>query len=232
MKKILLFMLVLAVIGGVFYFLNKKEAIAPVTILPTSTDVITDKNANTQGELCFAKFGMPDQNGSYDKYTLRLVLNGDKATGELNLLPAETDSKTGEFEGTVSAMDKMSMSRTADLWWYALAEGMSTQEELKIIFGEGTASIDSFNLNLTDVACSDLVERGNVEDYLHENISTLSPVSAVLGGTWYVISSTVDTVKNSGTVWYEDGHTEERKNFSYTTDAGGKVKSLTIIDSQ
>src|SRR3989338_8473338 len=76
-----------------------------------------------------------------------------------------------------------------------------------------------------------LAERANVENYLRENISKLSPVEAVLGGTWYVVSATVDLEKNSGTVVYEDGHIQETKNFSYTTDEKGEVVSLTIIDS-
>lgn len=69
----------------------------------------------------------------------------------------------------------------------------------------------------------------NVENYLRENISKLSPVKAVLGGTWYVVSSTIDVEKNSGTVVYEDGHIQKTKNFSYTTNEKGEVMSLTII---
>jgi len=70
----------------------------------------------------------------------------------------------------------------------------------------------------------------NVENYLRANISELSPVKAVLGGTWYVISDTVDLEKNSGTVVYEDGHIQEEKNFIYTSNDNGEVLSLTIID--
>ena len=68
----------------------------------------------------------------------------------------------------------------------------------------------------------------NVENYLRENISKLSPVKAVLGGTWYVVSDTIDLKKNSGTVVYEDGHIQEIKNFSYTTNQKGEVINLTI----
>jgi hypothetical protein len=76
----------------------------------------------------------------------------------------------------------------------------------------------------------DLTERVNVENYLRENISKLSPVKAVLGGTWYVVSVVIDLEKNSGTVIYEDGHIQETKNFSYTTNQKGEVVSLTIIN--
>lgn len=71
----------------------------------------------------------------------------------------------------------------------------------------------------------------NVENYLRENISKLSPVKAVLGGTWYVISITTDLEKNSGTVTYEDGHIQEIKNFLYTTNDKGEILSLTIVDN-
>lgn len=245
MKKTLIIVLIIGVVFGVFYFITKKEAVAPVT----DTDVVNiDTEPTEPKELCFAKFGTPDSNGFYDKYTLRLILDGEKATGELNFLPAEKDSKTGEIEGTVSAVDKVMMTRTANLWWFTFAEGMSAKEELKIIFGEGVASVglgemkdrgdgvyvykDSknipYNLELNDVACMDLQERANVEVFLRENISELSPVKAVLGGTWYVISSVIDLKNNSGIVIYEDGHIQEQKSFSYTVNDKGEIVTLTI----
>ena len=135
MKKILPIVVVIIVILGVFYFLSKKEVIAPVIVPPVTTnDVVVPPVTTNNTELCFAKFSTPDKNGFYDKYTLRLILNGEKATGELNLLPVEKDSKTGDFEGTVSAVDKVMMARTVDLWWFASAEGMNVKEQLKIIF--------------------------------------------------------------------------------------------------
>lgn len=244
MKKILLFVVIIAIILGVFYFINKKEAI-PIVLPVVVSPVVNEKE---QTEFCFAKFGTPDSDGNYDKYTLRLMLDGDKARGELNFLPKEKDTKTGEFEGIVSAVDKTMMGRTADLFWFTSAEGMNVKEQLKIIFGEGNASIGfgemvdrgdgvyvykdvkniSYNLNLTDVACTDLVERASVENYLRDNIKTLSPVKPVLGGTWYVVSLTIDLIKNSGTVVYEDGHIQEKRNFLYTTNEKHEVVSLTI----
>ena len=244
MKKTLFVIVILAIILGTFYFLNKKEAIAPAVVPDDTSGALTDIKS---GEFCFAKFGVPDKNGSYDRYTLRLILNDGKATGELNLLPAETDSKTGEFEGVVGAVNE-AMERTADLWWFTFAEGMSAKEELKIILSENTASIGfgemvdrgdgvyiykdskniSYTLELASMPCVDLNERANVESYLHENIVELSPAKAVLGGTWYVVSDTIDLAKNSGTVTYEDGHIQEKRNFSYTTNDKGEVLDLKI----
>jgi hypothetical protein len=63
---------------------------------------------------------------------------------------------------------------------------------------------------------------------LKENISKLSPVKAPVGGTWFVTYITLDINKNSGVVTYEDGHREEKRNFTYVTEDKGEVKSLTI----
>jgi hypothetical protein len=227
-KLLVLIILILVIIGG-FYFFNQQKAvtpavIAPVTITPT-TPVVTN---NTSSELCFAKFGTPDSNGNYDIDTLRMDLNGTGVKGELNLLPAETDSSTGEIEGTVGAVDNATMARTADLKWYN--QGSDVGESLKIIFSESTANIVSYNLNLSSIPCLDFIKRTNVINYLQDNISTLSPVKATAGDTWGVDSETVDLVNNSGTVIYDDGQTQETKNFTYTTDAKGAVTSMKLVD--
>ncbi len=74
-------------------------------------------------------------------------------------------------------------------------------------------------------------ESALVEKYLRDNIKALAPEMPVLGGSWYVVSVTTDLTKNSGIVVYEDGHIEETKNFSYTTNENGEVASLTILGS-
>ena len=73
----------------------------------------------------------------------------------------------------------MSMTRTANVMWNSSAEGMNVTEELRIVFGEGNATVgfgemvdrgdgvyvykDPENLfyidSMTDVACSDLDEK-------------------------------------------------------------------------
>ena len=75
-----------------------------------------------------------------------------------------------------------------------------------------------------------VAERINVDNYLRANISRLSPILPVLGGNWYVVSNTVDLIKNSGTVVYEDGHIQETKSFSYSANERGEVVSLTITN--
>ena len=250
MKKATILVVALAVVLGAFYFFNNKKAVAPAIITPvTTTPTKPVVTTNTTTELCFAKFGTPNSYGDLDIYTLRMDLTGGNVKGELNLLPAEKDMKTGEIEGTVSDVDKVAMSRTADLWWFTSGEGMEVKEQLKVVFGEGTASIGmgemvdrgdgvyvykdtkniDYSLQLTDVACLDLIKRVNVVGYLKDNISALSPVKPVLGGTWYIVSETVDLANNTGTVTYEDGHIQEVKNFTYTTDAKGEVTSMKII---
>ena|SRR3989344_4974216 len=71
-------------------------------------------------------------------------------------------------------------------------------------------------------------EQENVENYLREHIATLSPIAPVLGGNWYVVNATIDLENNSGTVIYEDGHIQEKRDFTYVQSASGAVESLTI----
>lgn len=113
-----------------------------------------------------------------DKATLKMVFTGEggsQVSGYFNYLPAEKDRKVGEFSGTAGVLDQSSMSRTADLIWNSQAEGMTVQEELKVIFGDGIATVGfgemkdrgdgvyiyanpdaiSYSLNLQQTDCSD-----------------------------------------------------------------------------
>lgn len=248
MKKTLFFVVIVLVIIGVFYFVYKKEAIAPVAPMSlTKNDETATVPKPGQTEYCFASFGTPDKNGNYDIDTMRMILDGSAAKGELNILPGGKDSMTGEFEGTVSAPDSITKKRMADLWWFSLEVGNPAKEQLKIIFDNNAASVGfgemvdqdgvyvykdpkniSYNLNIQKIACSDLTERANVVNYLQDNIEALSPVKPTLGGSWYILSMTVNLEKNSGTVVYEDGHSQESKTFTYTVDKNGGVTGMII----
>ncbi|MDE2399937.1 MAG: hypothetical protein KGL67_02945 [Patescibacteria group bacterium] len=241
MKKILTIIIALGVIVGIFYFVNKKSAVAPVATPTTPTEV---QNA----ELCYAYFSSTNERGFSDLYTLHMLMSGEKVTGELKFLPGEKDSKVGKFEGTVGGVNKTTMLQTADIWWDTFGEGITAKEQLKFTFDKNTASLGAgelidrgdgvyvykdpenlfYNIHLTALPCSSLVLRDNVENYLRANISKLSPVKAVLGGTWHVIGVTVDLGKSAGVVVYEDGHIQEKKNFSYTTNEKQEIISLTI----
>jgi hypothetical protein len=181
MKKILLGIVVLVgIVCGIFYFLNKKEIIAPVVVSPVATNV-------NKIELCFYGENKTSR-GLYDMAWLKMNIAGDKVDGEFRNLPAEKDSKVGTFEGTVGAVDKTMMARTADVWWDSMAEGMQVKEQLRIIFGEGNAAagfgemVDrgdgvyvykdptklTYGMSMTDVACSDLNLIGrNCYEYNH-----------------------------------------------------------------
>ena len=138
--------------------------------LSDQTPVVVDENENKNIiELCFAsiKVSGDPKNGLEDDYNLRMSLSKDTVTGELNYLPAEKDKKTGTYEGTVSAVDRMAMARTILATWHTKGEGIEADEDLKIVFGEGNAYVDG--LTLTDVDCRMLDERVAVKDYLKKN---------------------------------------------------------------
>lgn len=190
--------------------------------------VSEDENKNVI-ELCFAyiKGAGDPKNAMEDDYNLRMILDKDTVMGQINYLPAEKDKKTGAYEGTVSVVDKMSMSRTIDAIWHTFGEGVEAFEKIKITFGEGTAYIDGLTLN--DVDCKMLDERVAVKEYLKKNITTLAPKPATLGGTWFYLRSTLDVAKKTGYLVYEDGHMEEKRQFSYELNPDGTVLSLKVI---
>ncbi|MFZ3015939.1 MAG: hypothetical protein WA101_03040, partial [Minisyncoccia bacterium] len=139
MKKLKYILLVLVLLAGVFLMVKVEEK--KLAEIPS-----VENKANNKIELCFAQFGEPNASGFYDKYTLRLLLDGEKATGELKYLPAEKDSKVGKFEGIAYPVNKMMMARPAILWWDTFGEGIRAKEELRLIFGEGTANIGAGEL--------------------------------------------------------------------------------------
>lgn len=205
--------------------------------------------AQTPIQLCFYK-ETPAPRGLKDMTLLTMNLDGTKVTGELQLLPAEKDKKVGTFEGTVTAVDKMSMTRSIDAWWDSMAEGMQVKEQLKIVFGEGTADIGygemvdrgdgvyvyktgakiTYSGSLSDTACEQVNDRIIVDRYIRANIKTLAVSKPVLGGSWYITSITLDPVKKTGTMMYEDGHVQGKASFSYTRS--GDSVTITNIKKQ
>jgi hypothetical protein len=59
----------------------------------------------------------------------------------------------------------------------------------------------------------------SIESYIQQNISSLSPKPAVMGGTWY--TTNVEADGGSGAVWYEDGHIALVADFEYIIDKYG-----------
>ncbi|MFA6177922.1 MAG: hypothetical protein WC694_03480, partial [Candidatus Paceibacterota bacterium] len=116
---------------------------------------VTNKKDVAQEEFCFAKFSTSNSNGNSDKYTLRLILNREQVIGELNLLPAEEDPRTGEVKGVVGVFDQNTMTRTVDLDWFTFT-GVTDTEKVKIILGKNTASVnqEKGTLSLPEVPCS------------------------------------------------------------------------------
>ncbi len=116
-------------------------------------------------------------NEAGDNVTLRVVIKDDgvNISGNLNMIPAQKDKKTGTFVGTVTPIDPDSITRTASLIWEASREGVTSMEELSIVFGQSIATIGfgemkdrgdgvyvyanpdaiSYSLNLQQTECSD-----------------------------------------------------------------------------
>lgn len=215
MKKIILLILVVLILGGLVYFLNPQKEKIPTTIIEKS-ELVT---------LCY----------SSDEAWLKINTLGEKITGEFHNLPLEKDSKIGTFKGEVGPLDPFIMGRKANVWWEAHGEGTIITEELLLEFGEGSATLafgemidrgdgfyiykDKENLyyidQLSQIDCASLEETLVVKKYIKENIKTIATDEEVLGGSWYVNSVNVNTWNNNGEVIYEDGHIKSNANFNY-----------------
>ena len=227
-KKILLLILVCAGVILLITKINTGKVEEPIVQNPPVEPQVIS--------LCFLN-ETPSANPELkDVAWLKMNLVGDKVTGEFRNLPAEKDSKVGTFMGTVTPVIPEMMGRIADVWWDSMAEGMLVTEELRIMFGEGTAQAgfaemvdrgdgvyvykDKENIGywqeMNDVSCEDLDDRVLVEKYIRENAKTLVPEQPTLGGTWYATKVTVDYLKKTGKFSYEDGHVDGSATFSYS----------------
>lgn len=68
----------------------------------------------------------------------------------------------------------------------------------------------------------------DIETYVTQNISTISPVTEQLGGTFYITS--IKSNDGQGVVEYEDGHNAYTADFAYTIEESGKpvLTSFTV----
>jgi hypothetical protein len=244
MKKIILSIaIVIIAIGAITVVLMKgdKNINQNIAVMPIYTT--TPKTI----PLCFY-YEKSTSRGFYDRAWLKLNITGDNVSGEFKNLPAEKDSKVGTFTGTVGSVDKMAMARTADVWWDSMAEGMQVREQLKVIFGEGTAQAafgemtdrgdgvyvykdpSKFTLGfpMSDVACSDLDDRIIVENYIRANIKNLVPEKPVLGGSWYAMNIHINPSEKTGVMGYEDGHITGKASFKYLRD--GELVEINSVE--
>jgi hypothetical protein len=130
-----------------------------------------------------------------------------------------------------------------DAIWDSLAEGMQTKEQLIVKISADKADVgfsemvdqgdgvyvykDPANIpywkSIPAVSCDALDDHLIVEQYIRDNISTLSPDKASLGGTWYIIRTHLDTAIHTGTMTYEDGHNRGTAKFSYTRNGNDVI---------
>lgn len=156
MKKYIYIILIVLLALGLYLW---KINTAPVVSRMPAPVVVESVNKR---DLCFYQ-DKKGTNNLFDRQILILHILGDKVTGEYKNLPGEKDKKVGTFEGTVGAVDRVAMARTADVWWNSMAEGMQVKEQLKIVFGEGNAQ----------AGYGEMVDRGD-GTYVYKNASKLT----------------------------------------------------------
>ncbi|MEA3398983.1 MAG: hypothetical protein U9R00_00515 [Patescibacteria group bacterium] len=233
MKKITFIVIILAAILAVIFIFTRKE----------ENDLVS---------LCYYST-KPTESGLNDKAWVKLDINNDekeKITGEFYHIPAESNSKVGQFEGKVNKLTSETTSRKATVWWNAFAEGTYTMEELIIDFGEGSAvslfgeKADrgdgvfvyknknnlSASQSMGKIDCNDLEEIQTVEKYMIENIGKVVKDEPVLGGSWYLVDILIAPAQNTGTMIFEDGHIRKEGNFKYTYEEG-IVKNISTTNT-
>jgi len=237
---IIIFLIIIITILG--FTFRKKTVVVP------DENIITNKD-NQQEELCYYRSYKTDRN-FYDIFWLKVNVLGDKITGEYYNLPAEKDSKVGTFEGNITSQDQITKNKQSFVMWDSFAEGMNVTEELFVDFGENNAKIgfgesfdrgdgvyvfkDKTNLFLqtpmNKIDCNSLDEKLFVEKHIRENISAIATNNAVLGGTWYVLSSMVNPLSHTGEILYEDGHILSEATFIYEYEKNPQNVTVTKFE--
>lgn len=142
--------------------LINRKAVAPVAEIPSAeVPAATEPVA-----LCY-EYSKKMPSGYSDREVLKMTFSGQggkQVTGEYRYLPAEKDSKTGTFTGTAGPMDPKISARTADVWWDVMAEGMRATEQLRIVFGDGSA-----------VAMFGEMADGEDGNYVYKDVTKLTP---------------------------------------------------------
>ena len=86
------------------------------------------------------------------------------------------------------------------------------------------------------IRVSNMVEAGGevavVKNYIQKNIGVLAPISPVLGGSWYVVSTEINQDENTARVVYEDGHIQGIMRVSYLYDENNKSVTVTNVEEE
>ena len=150
---------------------------------------------------------------TYDTSSLNLdILNGN-VTGQYNLFPALTSSKTGVLSGIINSLNAQTLDRTVDVTWNASMNSLPSSEKLTISLGDGKAVVNG--KAMSQINCNSLDEIEKVGNYIKDNIGSIAVDNPTQGGTWGVNSVSVDPSTKMGDVAYQDGHTQSGMQFSY-----------------
>ena len=247
-KQISVVALIIIIMIVVFMVIGPKKEQELIT---NNDNVVTDTGQQEPINICYYRATKTDR-GFYDKAWLKLNLLNEKITGEFYNLPSESDSKVGTFEGIILTANSTVYEKKATVWWESRAEGMEVKEELAIKFGDESATVgfgemvdsqlgdgvylykDKSNLYyiepMNQIDCESLEEKLSVEKYLRDNIENIATNKPVLGGTWYVVSTTIIPATKTGEVTYEDGHIQSKATFNYLYEPSSQKITITKFD--
>ena len=137
LKTILIVIAILLLIVLAFFFIKNKMGEEKITPPDTSLDIELSPEINAQ-QLCYIW-----NTEAGDSAKLSIDIRADKVIGEIYLLLAKNEPKTGIFKGNVSPVDPKTSKQTINALWESKKGATTRKEEVSIIFGGGIANIGS-----------------------------------------------------------------------------------------
>ncbi len=248
MKKTIIILIILLVLALIVGLSRESKPRVSIPEIPTPTGPT---------ELCYYR-NEKTASGLYDRAWMKLTVNEEKVSGELRLLPAEKDSKIGDFTGTFTDISEGgTIAGDASVIWNTKAEGMTAKEELSFyfddIFGGADAGVkikfgemvkgangvyvyknkaNTTTQTIPPVDCAVLNEVITVEAYIRStDLVALTKTSPVLGGKLYVTGVVVDPTAHNALVSYEDGHMAYKGTLTYTFSQS-KVTPVNFVETK
>lgn len=234
-KSIIILIVIAISLGAVWYFNKDVVASYKNTTYEIDTTLITLKNGVSITEVApgsaskisttyFGNEAFGDLNGDGKDDVAFILTQSGAGSGTFYYLAVALRTAKG-YQGinTVLLGDRIAPQTTV------IADGKITVTYADRAPGEPMSTAPSVGVSKQfKIAYGRLVEESAptpvvtasdtslVEAYVRAHIKTLATEKPVLGGTWYVVSVTVDESKKTGSVVYEDGHIQAESTFVYT----------------
>jgi hypothetical protein len=227
----------------IIFLILEDRKISQISDESNTTDAVNltnnTNNQNFDGKYCYTYLqkATPEAPYAVEEHIFMSVV-GDIVTGEKTGTqkgPDMTNGYYGALTGTKKGNDieviyayTVEGSQNKEKELYVMSENSLDKKRYSLLEKNGML-VPDLNSTVRIISyAQESCEKYFVENYLKENIVTLSPIKPILGGSWYVVSVTVNTINSTGEVVYEDGHVQEKRDFTYGIDQKGEITSFIL----